>query len=47
MISTYIFSVTLSFSIGLLIGAGTAWGLVMYVWEPIEPEENRTDFDSM
>lgn len=25
----------ISFNIGLVIGAGIAWGLVMYKWEPI------------
>jgi hypothetical protein len=30
-------AVILAFNTGLIIGAGIAWGLVMYKWEPIEP----------
>jgi len=35
-------AVILSFSVGLIIGAGIAWSLV-FVWEPIEAEETERD----
>lgn len=47
MIRPEVFSIALSFSVGLIIGAGIAWSLVMFVWEPIEAEEEKTDFDIM
>tara|TARA_B110001454_G_scaffold177681_1_gene170241 strand:- start:399 stop:518 length:120 start_codon:yes stop_codon:yes gene_type:complete len=37
----------ISFNMGLMVGAGIAWGLVMYRWEPIEAEEDREDYDLM
>lgn len=33
--------VATSFNIGLVIGAGIAWGLVMYRWEPVVGVENE------
>ncbi len=43
MIRPEALAVIISFSVGLIIGAGIAWGLVMYVWEPREAEEAEHD----
>jgi len=43
MIRPEALAVIISFSIGLIIGAGIAWGLVMFIWEPIEAEEEDLD----
>ena len=40
-------AIIISFNTGMLIGAGIAWALVMYKWEPIEAEEDREDYDLM
>ena len=42
-----VFALIVSFNCGMLVGAGIAWGLVMYVWEPIEAEETKEDYDLM
>tara|TARA_A100001391_G_scaffold204653_3_gene201124 strand:- start:15598 stop:15771 length:174 start_codon:yes stop_codon:yes gene_type:complete len=31
----HLLSIVIAFNIGLAIGAGIAWGLVMYKWEPV------------
>ena len=47
MIRPEALAIIISFSIGLIIGAGIAWGLVMFVWEPIDAEETERDLDLM
>ena len=32
---------TIAFNIGLVVGAGIGWALVMYRWEPIESIEEK------
>ena len=39
-------TVVLAFNIGLVIGAGGAWGLVMYRWEPITGVECKVGYSS-
>ena len=39
-------TVILAFNIGLVIGAGVAWGLVMYRWEPITGVECKVGYSS-
>ena len=43
MIRPEALAIIISFRIGLIIGAGIAWGLVMFIWEPIEAEETEHD----
>jgi len=40
-------SIIVSFNTGMIIGAGIAWALVMYRWEPIEADEDREDYNLM
>jgi len=47
MIRPEALAVIISFNAGLVIGAGIAWALTMYVWEPIEAEETKHDFEIM
>ncbi len=40
-------AIIISFNTGMIIGAGIAWALVMYKWEPIEAEETKDEYDLM